>query len=71
MIASGEYNVDYYFDDVESFVFWLKAVEIPYPFEADQHSGVIAEFISTNATEDGIMTNEHRRLLMLRRPRLG
>lgn len=68
-LSSGEYNVDYYFDDVESFVFWLKAVEIPYPIEAHQHSGVIAEFISANTTKDGIKTNEHRRLLVLRRPR--
>ncbi len=69
VVAKGEYNLDYYFLGNESFIFWLKAIEIPYPFEPEQHVEIIKKFIAENQTERGIKTNEQRHLLILRKPR--
>ena len=39
VIATAEYNVRYWFSDVESLVFWLKSVPLPEPFDGHQIVG--------------------------------
>ncbi len=65
--AKAEYDVRYWFCDVESFVFWLKSVPIPEPFDIEKHWKGINRFIVKNATDRGIETNEHRELLIVRK----
>jgi len=52
---------------VESFVFWLKSVPIPEPFDVEKHWRGINRFIEKNGTDRGIETNEHRELLIVRK----
>ncbi len=64
IIAQAEYDVPYWFKDVESFMFWLMAVPWPEPIELDKHWQNINRILETCQTERGIETNEHRGLLI-------
>ena len=66
--TKAEYDVRYWYCDVESFVFWLKSVPIPEPFDIEKHWQGINRFIERNDTDRGIETNEHRELLTVRKP---
>jgi len=67
VIARGEYDVRYYFLDVESFVFWLKAVPLPEDFDAAKHWRQVDRFLAQHTTPRGILTNEHRELVIVRK----
>jgi len=60
----AEYDVRYYFLDVESFVFWLKAVPLPEDFAVEKHWRQVDQIIQEHRTPRGIETNEHRELLI-------
>lgn len=68
VIAYGTYNVPYYFRDVASLLFWMRAVEIPPDFDADRHWRDVNYLIAEYTTPRGIETNEHRELLIVRAP---
>ncbi len=65
VVAHGEYDVGYRFLDVESLVFWLKAV--PMPFDPERDWPRVREVIARYGTPRGIQTNEHRELLIVRK----
>jgi hypothetical protein len=65
VMAHGEYDVGYRFLDVESLVFWLKAVPMPFDPELDWRH--VPEIIARYSSPRGIETNEHRELLIVRK----
>ena len=68
LIAYGTYNVPYYFRDVASLLFWMRAVEIPPDFDIERHWRDVNYLIAEYTTPRGIETNEHRELLIVRAP---
>jgi SAM-dependent methyltransferase len=66
-IAQGEYDVRYFFLDVESLVFNLKAVPIPEDFGIEEHWQQVDYIVAECGTPRGIETNEHRELLIVRK----
>ena len=67
VVAKAEYDVRYWFCDVESLVFWLKAVPLPEPFDVEKHWQGVNRLIERYSTQRGIETNEHRELLIIRK----
>ncbi len=67
IVATGEYDVGYYFQDVESFIFWLKAIPMPEDFDIERHWRQVDKLITHHSTPRGIQTNEHRELLIVRK----
>jgi len=68
IVRRESYDVPYYFQDLDSLVFWLRAVPVPMNFDDDQNVRAIATFITENQTSRGIRTNEHRELLVAAKP---
>ena len=66
VIGCAEYDVRYLFRDVESLVFWLKAIPIPEDFNIEKHWRQVNQIITDYRTPRGIETNEHRELLIVR-----
>jgi hypothetical protein len=53
---------------VESLIFWLKALNLPPGgFNIERHWREVAQIVRAHSTRDGIETNEHRDLKILRR----
>jgi SAM-dependent methyltransferase len=67
VVAWGEYDVRYWFLDVESFVFWLKAVPLPEVFDVEQHWPGVNRLLGAAGAPQGIETNEHRELLVVQK----
>ena len=67
IIAQAEYDVPYWFHDLESFMFWLMSVPWPEDIELDKHWQNIKQILETSQTERGIETNEHRGLLIVQK----
>lgn len=65
VVAKAEYDVRYWFCDVESLVFWLKAVPLPEPFDVEKHWEDVNHILQEYSTRQGIETNEHRELLII------
>ncbi len=71
VIAQAEYDVRYFVRDIESLVFWLKAIlhysatGFPETFDIEKHWQVIDRIVSKYQTPRGIETNEHRQLLIV------
>src|SRR5262245_19063297 len=56
-VAEGVYDVAYYFADLASLVFWLKAVPLPEEFDPGRHWRGIRCLIEEHGTPRGIRTN--------------
>ncbi len=67
IIAQAEYDVPYWFHDIESFMFWLMSVPWPEDIELEKHWQNINQILETSQTERGIETNEHRGLLIVQK----
>jgi hypothetical protein len=67
ILARAEYDVGYYFLDVESLVFWHKAIPMPEDFEIEVHWRRVAQIVQAFSTPAGIETNEHRELLIVQK----
>jgi SAM-dependent methyltransferase len=67
VVAWGEYDVRYFFQDVASLVFFLKSAPFPEDFDPDRHWRPLAELVDAARTPRGIETNEHRTLLVARK----
>jgi SAM-dependent methyltransferase len=67
IITQAEYDVPYWFLDVESFLFWLMSVPMPEDIELQKHWRNINRVLETSQTERGIETNEHRGLLVVQK----
>lgn len=72
IVATGEYDVKYWVKDIESLVFWLKAIDLPPAFNIEAH-GIeahgeqVLRILGENTSSKGIATNEHRQLLIVQR----
>jgi SAM-dependent methyltransferase len=66
-ITQAEYDVPYWFLDLESFMFWLMSVPWPEDIELPKHWQNINQFLESSRTERGIETNEHRGLLVVQK----
>jgi SAM-dependent methyltransferase len=69
VIGRAEYDVRYWFQDVESFVFWLQAIPLPEDFNIETHWRGVNRMITAYRTPKGIETNEHRQLLIVHKRR--
>jgi len=67
IIAQAEYDVPYWFHDIESFMFWLMSVPWPEDIELKKHWRNINRILETSQSERGIETNEHRELLIIQK----
>jgi ubiquinone/menaquinone biosynthesis C-methylase UbiE len=67
ILAQAEYDVPYWFHDIESFIFWLMSVPWPEDIELERHWQNINQILETFQTERGIETNEHRGLLIVQK----
>ena len=67
VVCTAEYDVGYWFLDVESLVFWHKAVPIPEDFDIETHWRQVDRIITEYSTPRGIETNEHRQLLIVQK----
>ena len=67
IIGMAEYDVPYWFLDVDSLVFWLKAVPLPEPFDVHKHLDGVNRIINEYFTDRGIETNEQRELLIVQK----
>jgi len=67
VIARDEYDVRYYFKDVESLIFWLRWSPLPEHLDPDRHSKQVTQLIDQYRTPRGIETNEHRELLIVQK----
>lgn len=68
VVAQAEYDVGYYFLDLESLVFWLKAAPLPELLDPEKHLEAVNRLLAASSTPHGIATNEHRELLIARKP---
>jgi len=67
IIARASYDVRCWFRDIESLVFWLKAVPLPEDFDIEIHWRKVDRIIEDFSTPKGIETNEHRELIVIRK----
>jgi SAM-dependent methyltransferase len=67
-----EYDVDYVIRDMDSLVFWLQALDGAHSdfggFDSERDADAINRFLSTSLTDEGVVTNEHRYLLVANKP---
>ncbi|MHB1317594.1 MAG: class I SAM-dependent methyltransferase [Anaerolineae bacterium] len=68
IVAVAEYDVPYTLLDVASLLFLLRGVGIPEDYSIDRHWPQILDIIARCGTPEGIVTNEHRELLIVRSP---
>jgi SAM-dependent methyltransferase len=66
-VAQAEYDIRYWFLDVESLLFWLKAIPIPQDFEIERQWQQVDHILTEYQNPVGIETNEHRELLIVRK----
>lgn len=63
-----EYDVDYVIHDMDSLVFWLQGLDLAHSdfggFDSERDADAINRLLSTSLTSDGVVTNEHRYLLV-------
>ncbi|MEM7117625.1 MAG: class I SAM-dependent methyltransferase, partial [Chloroflexota bacterium] len=67
IMAQAEFDVPYWFQDVESLLFFIMAVPWPERIELDKHWQNINHILEHSQTEKGIQTNEHYGLLIVQK----
>jgi SAM-dependent methyltransferase len=71
ILATASYDVQYWVKDVPSLIFWFKAIaganEVPADFSVSRHADVINSLIARFSSDRGLVTNEHRTLLIARK----
>lgn len=68
LVRRSEYDVGYRFLDPESLLFWLRSVPLPEVVSPDVHYRQLAGLLAEHARTGSIVTNEHRWLLVVRKP---
>lgn len=72
IVATGAYDVRYWVKDIPSLVFWLTAIagghEVPAGFSIDRDWQTVSRIITKYSTVNGVLTNEHRTLLIAQKP---
>lgn len=68
IIRFDQYDVDYAIHDVDSLIFWLQALDIAHSdftgFDPERDVQAINDLLSTSLGAEGLITNEHRYLLV-------
>jgi len=68
VVARAEYDVRYFVRDAGSLIFWVRALDLPVGgFDINRHWSQLAQIIRDHTGPQGIQTNEHRSLLVVRR----
>ena len=68
VVTLDEYDLPFYFKDVEALVFYLKASPLPEEIDPEKHWRPISRLVDESTTDLGIQTNQHRELLVVRTP---
>ncbi len=72
IVATAAYDVRYWVRDIASLIFWFGAIaganEVPADFSIDRHWRVFQRIIAEYGTPKGVLTNEHRTLLVEQKP---
>jgi SAM-dependent methyltransferase len=66
-IDRREYDVPYVFGDAESLLYWLQTVPVPPDFDIERDAETVLEILDRLGTPHGIVTNEHRELLVMQK----
>lgn len=67
IVAAGKYDVKYWVKDIESLIFWLKAVDLPEGFNIEDHGQQLLQYIAEYSTPKGFLTNEAREFLIVQK----
>ena len=67
VVAHGEYDTRYWFQNIESLVFYLKARPIPDDFDAARHWQAVKTIVEQHTTPRGVESNEHVELLIVQK----
>jgi SAM-dependent methyltransferase len=67
VVCAAEYDVRYWFLDIESLLFWFQAIPMPEDFDIETHWRQVDRVMAEFSTPQGIETNEHRELLIVQR----
>ena len=71
IVATGAYDVSYWVKDIPSLIFWFKAIagtiEVPEGFTIERDWDTVRHIIATYSTANGVLTNEHRTLLIVQK----
>ena len=66
----NHYDVPYVVEDIESLIFWLQSLDVAHSdfggFAAQRDTAAINRLLATSLTPRGVVTNEHRYLLIAR-----
>lgn len=63
-----EYDVPYVFGDAASLLYWMQRVPVPPDFDIERDAETVLEVLERLGTPQGIVTNEHRKLLVMQKP---
>ncbi len=67
ILAEAEYDVPYWFLDVESLLFYVMSIPLPEKIELEKHWQMIANFLKRWHGDSGIESNEHCGLLIVQK----
>lgn len=68
VLRREEYDVPFLFEDAASLLYWMQTVPVPQDFNVETDAGTVLEILDRLGTPQGIVTNEHRELLVMRKP---
>ena len=67
VLATGEFEVPFWFRDLQSLIFYLKAIPLPERFEPEKDWQVVKKIVETYSSSRGIESNEHLELLIVQK----
>ncbi|MEM7125547.1 MAG: class I SAM-dependent methyltransferase [Chloroflexota bacterium] len=67
VLAKAEYDVPYWFEDLESLIFYILSVPWPEKIVLEQHWQSINRIVETCQSERGFESNEHQELLIVQK----
>lgn len=68
VVCAAEYDVRWWIRDAASLLFWMQALPLPENFDIERHWRQVQYILARYTTDQGILTNEHRELLIVRKP---
>jgi SAM-dependent methyltransferase len=68
VLRRDRYDVPFLFEDAASLLFWLQAVPVPLDFDIELDAQTVMEVLDRLGTPQGIVNNEHRELVVMRKP---
>lgn len=68
VLQDDQYDVPFVFGDAASLLFWLQKVPVPHDFNIETDAEAVLEILDRLGTPNGIVTNEHRELLVMQKP---